>query len=167
MKLNDLRDNLGARKDQKRVGRGIGSGKGKTSKRGGKGQTARSGKGVRPGFEGGQSPIYRRIPMRGFNNIFMKEFTVVNVGDLQAMVDAGRLDASQTVTMDTIRATGMTKKAATNGLKILGTGDLTVKLTIDAAAASASAIEKIKKAGGKITFPEAKKALVKGEKKAK
>lgn len=156
MKLNQLSDNLGARKSKMRVGRGIGSGKGKTAGRGHKGQLSRSGGKVRIGFEGGQNPLYQRLPMRGFSNAnFRKSYCEVNVGDLQAMVDAGRLDAKKPITIEVIQSTGMTKKAK-DGLKILGTGELKTALTIEAVGASQSAIAKIEKAGGKIAIAEVK-----------
>lgn len=152
MKLNQLRDNPGATKTKIRVGRGIGSGKGKTSGRGVKGQKARKSGNVRAGFEGGQNPLYRRLPMRGFNNVnFTTTYTVVNIGLLQKMVDEGKLDASKPVTIESIIATGLTKKAH-DGLKVLGTGELKAKLTITAAAASGSAVEKVKKAGGSLNL---------------
>ena len=154
MKLNQLSDNIGAVKDSKRVGRGIGSGKGKTSGRGVKGQKARSGGNVMPGFEGGQNPLYKRLPMRGFNNAnFTKEYTIVNVGQLQQMIDDKRLSATKEINIEAIIAAGVTKKAK-SGLKILATGELSSKVKINAAAASAAAVEKIKKAGGTITLPE-------------
>lgn len=156
MKLNQLSDNPGANKAKIRVGRGIGSGKGKTSGRGVKGQKARKSGNVRAGFEGGQNPLYRRLPMRGFNNAnFTSTYATVNVGTLQKMVEDGRLDASKPVTIDSIIASGLTKKPY-DGLKILGNGDLTTKLTITASASSASAIEKVKKAGGSLTILEKK-----------
>ncbi len=159
MKLNQLRDNPGANKAKTRVGRGIGSGKGKTSGRGVKGQKARKSGNVRAGFEGGQNPLYRRLPMRGFNNTnFTKTFAEVNVSTLQRMIEDGRLDASKPVTIDTIIASGLTKKPY-DGLKILGNGELTTKLTITAAAASASAIEKVKKAGGSLSIIEVKEHI--------
>lgn len=156
MKLNQISDNQGANKSKTRVGRGIGSGKGKTSGRGVKGQKARKSGNVRAGFEGGQNPLYRRLPMRGFNNTnFTTTYAEVNVSTLQKMIDDGRLKAGAEVTIDTIIASGLTKKAY-DGLKVLGNGDLTAKLTIVAAAASASAIEKVKKAGGSLTLIEKK-----------
>lgn len=169
MKLNQLRDNPGANKDKIRVGRGIGSGKGKTSGRGVKGQKARKSGNVRAGFEGGQNPLYRRLPMRGFNNAnFTTTYATVNVSTLQKMVDDGRLDASKPVTVEAIIASGLTKKAY-DGLKVLGSGELKAKLTITAAAASASAVEKVKKAGGSLTITEKKvhagKYLPKAERK--
>ena len=158
MKLNQLSDNPGATKDRMRVGRGIGSGKGKTSGRGVKGQKARSGGNIMPGFEGGQNPLYKRLPMRGFNNSnFRTEYTIVNVGQLQQMIDDKRLSATKEINIDAIIAAGVTKKAKA-GLKILATGELKSKVTINAAAASAAAVEKIKKAGGSITLPESSTA---------
>ncbi|PIZ30857.1 MAG: 50S ribosomal protein L15 [Alphaproteobacteria bacterium CG_4_10_14_0_8_um_filter_53_9] len=150
MKLNQLADNQGAHKSATRVGRGIGSSKGKTSGRGVKGQKARKSGNVRAGFEGGQNPLYRRLPMRGFNNSnFTKTYAVVNVSTLQAMIEDGRLDAKNPITIESIIASGLTKKPY-DGLKILGNGEVSTKLTITAAAASKSAIEKIEKAGGKL-----------------
>lgn len=151
MKLNELKDNAGARQTGKRAGRGVGSGKGKTAGRGYKGQKSRSGGGVMPGFEGGQFPLYKRIPMRGFKNLFGKDYTIINVGGLQQLVDNGKLDASQTVTADVLKKAGYTKKIAKDGLKVLGNGDISAALTIEAAAATKSAQEKIKKAGGSLT----------------
>jgi large subunit ribosomal protein L15 len=152
MKLNQLSDNPGAHQAGTRKGRGIGSTKGKTSGRGVKGQGARKSGNVRPGFEGGQNPLYRRLPMRGFNNSnFRVEYTVVNVGTLQEMAADGRLDAAKPITIDTIIAAGLTKKPQA-GLKILGDGEIKVKLSITAAHASQSAVEKIAKAGGTLTL---------------
>lgn len=156
MKLNQLRDNQGANKTKIRVGRGIGSGKGKTSGRGVKGQRARKSGNARAGFEGGQNPLYRRLPMRGFNNAnFTTTYCTVNVGTLQKMVEDGRLDASKPVTIESIIATGLTKKPY-DGLKILGNGELSTKLTITASAASQSALDKVSKAGGKLSLIEKK-----------
>lgn len=148
--LNQLADNDGATQNTKRVGRGIGSGKGKTSGRGVKGQKARKSGGVRAGFEGGQNPLYKRLPMRGFNNFnFRTEYCEVNVGMLQKLVDLGKIDAAKPITIETVIASGLTKKAK-DGLKLLGNGELKTKLTIHAAHTSASAAEKVAKAGGKI-----------------
>lgn len=159
MKLNQLRDNPGANKSKIRVGRGIGSGKGKTSGRGVKGQKARKSGNVRAGFEGGQNPLYRRLPMRGFNNTnFTTTYATVNVSTLQRMVDDGRLDASKPVTIDSIIASGLTKKPY-DGLKILGNGELTTKLTITASACTGSAAEKVKAAGGSLTILEKKENI--------
>lgn len=156
MKLNEIRDNQGARQSIMRVGRGHSSGKGKTSGRGHKGLGARSGGKTFVGFEGGQNPLYRRLPMRGFNNYnFRTVYTTINVGDLQKLVDEGKLNASETITIKTLQSIGFTKKTH-DGLKVLGNGDVSAKLTIDAAHASKSAIEKIAKAGGKVSVTEAK-----------
>ena len=142
MKLHELKASAGARKAVTRKGRGAGSGNGKTAGFGHKGQKARSGGGVRPGFEGGQMPLQRRIPKRGFNNIFAKQFAIVNVSDLE------RFDNDTVVTEELLVQTGLVKKAL-DGVKILGNGDLSKKLTVNATAFSASAKEKIEKAGGK------------------
>lgn len=142
MKLYELSPAAGSVKDVKRIGRGHGSGNGKTAGKGHKGQNARSGGGVRPGFEGGQMPMTRRIPKRGFNNIFATKYSVVNVSDLDQFVDGTVVDA------DLLKASGLIKKT-NDGVKILGNGELTKNLTVKAAAFSASAREKIEKAGGK------------------
>ena len=142
MKLNELSPAAGSTHKGYRVGRGAGSGNGKTAGKGHKGQNARSGGGVRPGFEGGQMPMTRRIPKRGFNNIFATKYSVVNVSDLDQFVDGTVVDA------DLLKASGLIKKT-NDGVKILGNGELTKNLTVKAAAFSASAKEKIEKAGGK------------------
>lgn len=148
MKLNELRDAEGATHSRKRVGRGIGSGKGKTAGRGVKGQKSRSGVAIN-GFEGGQMPIYRRLPKRGFTNIFAKDFNVVSLGRLQVAVDAKKLDAGKTVDAEALKAAGVIRRVK-DGVRILADGDLSAKLTIEAAGASKSAIEKIEKAGGSV-----------------
>ncbi len=150
MKLNQLSDNPGARKAPKRVGRGIGSGLGKTSGRGHKGQKARSGVSIK-GFEGGQMPLHRRLPKRGFNNIFRKTFRVVNLGRLQEAVDAGRLDANKVVDAAAIVAAGMVKNPR-DGVRVLAKGELKAKLDITVAGASKAAIEAVEKAGGTVTI---------------
>ena len=150
MKLNDLRDNAGARAPRKRVGRGIGSGLGKTSGKGHKGQQARSGGGVRPGFEGGQMPLYRRMPKRGFKNPFRKEFAEVNVGTLQKAIDAGRLDASGVVDEAAMQAAGLFKQRH-DGVRLLAKGTLTAKLDVRVTGASKGAIAAIEQAGGRVT----------------
>ena len=142
MKLFELSPAAGSVKDVKRVGRGHGSGNGKTAGKGHKGQNARSGGGVRPGFEGGQMPMTRRIPKRGFNNIFATKYSTVNVSDLDKFVDGTVVDA------ELLAASGLVKNTA-NGVKILGNGERTKNLTVKASAFSASAKEKIEKAGGK------------------
>ncbi len=142
MKLHELSPNAGSTKESKRIGRGHGSGQGKTAGKGHKGQNARSGGGVRPGFEGGQTALARRIPKRGFNNIFATEYAVVNVADLDRFVDGTVVDTELLI------ASGLIKKEL-DGVKVLGNGELTKNLTVKAAAFSASAKEKIEKAGGK------------------
>ncbi|MDO6965869.1 50S ribosomal protein L15 [Rhizobium alvei] len=148
MKLNEIKDNEGALKSHKRVGRGIGSGSGKTGGRGVKGQKARSGVAIN-GFEGGQMPIYRRLPKRGFNNIFASDFVVVSLGRIQAAVDAKKLDASATVDGAALKAAGVIRRVK-DGVRILADGELTAKLTFEVAGASKAAIEKIEKAGGSL-----------------
>jgi large subunit ribosomal protein L15 len=149
MQLNDLRDNQGATKGRKRVGRGTGSGLGKTSGKGHKGQKARRGVAIN-GFEGGQMPLYRRLPKRGFNNYnFTKNYDVVNLGRLQAAIDAGKVDASKAIDTDALRAAGLAGKAK-DGVRILAKGELTAKVELHVAGASKSAAEAIEKAGGKL-----------------
>ena len=151
MKLNEIKDNEGASKDRIRVGRGIGSGKGKTGGRGVKGQKARSGVAIN-GFEGGQMPIYRRLPKRGFNNIFASEFTTVSVGRIQAAIDAKKLDPKETIDAAALKAAGVIRRLK-DGVRILSDGELTAKVTIEVAGASKAAVEKIEKAGGSIKLP--------------
>lgn len=156
MKLNDLRENPGATKARKRVGRGIGSGSGKTGGRGVKGQKSRSGVSIN-GFEGGQMPIYRRLPKRGFTNIFAKKFNVVSVGRIQQAIDAGKLDAKASVTSEALIAAGVVRRAL-DGFRVVSDGEISAKLVIEAAGASKVAIEKIEKAGGSVKLPEAASA---------
>src|SRR5882724_4760087 len=130
MKLNEIRDNPGARRGKKRLGRGIGSGLGKTSGRGVKGQKARTGVAIK-GFEGGQMPLFRRLPKRGFTSIGRKKFVPVNIGRLQAAVEAGRIDAKKTVTIDVLVEAGIVRHAY-NGMRLLADGELKTKLTIEA-----------------------------------
>ncbi|MBU2483757.1 MAG: 50S ribosomal protein L15 [Alphaproteobacteria bacterium] len=148
MKLNEITDNEGATKNRKRVGRGIGSGSGKTGGRGVKGQKSRSGVAIN-GFEGGQMPIYRRLPKRGFTNIFSTDFNVVSVGRIQAAVDAGKLDGKATVDAAALKAAGVIRRLK-DGVRILADGDVKAKLTLEVAGASRTAIEKVEKAGGSI-----------------
>jgi large subunit ribosomal protein L15 len=148
MKLNQLSDNPGARKNRIRVGRGIGSGKGKTGGRGGKGQTARTGVAIK-GFEGGQMPLHRRLPKRGFNNIFRREHAVVNLGGLQRAIEAGRLDPKATIGRDALKAAGLVNRIGA-GVKLLAKGELKQPLTIEVDRASKSAIEAVEKAGGTV-----------------
>ncbi|MGN0675552.1 MAG: 50S ribosomal protein L15 [Oscillospiraceae bacterium] len=142
MKIHELSPAAGSNKDVKRIGRGHGSGNGKTAGKGHKGQNARSGGGVRPGFEGGQMPLARRIPKRGFNNIFAEKMTVINVSDLAKFKEGTVVDT------ELLKAAGIIKNAD-NGVKVLGNGEINVNITVKAAAFSASAKEKIEKAGGK------------------
>ena len=149
MKLTDIRDNEGATKARMRVGRGIGSGKGKTGGRGGKGQTARSGVAIK-GFEGGQMPLHRRLPKRGFNKPFRKDYCEVSLRRLQQAIDAGKLDAKGTIDVDTLVAAGVLRRAR-DGVRVLGTGELKAKVTLSVAGATKSAIAAIEKAGGSVT----------------
>ncbi|MCD1636838.1 50S ribosomal protein L15 [Martelella mediterranea] len=149
MKLNEIKDREGATHSKKRLGRGIGSGSGKTGGRGVKGQKSRSGVAIN-GFEGGQMPIYRRLPKRGFVNIFSKDFAEVSLGRLQAAVDAKKLDAKKTVTAEVLKEAGVIRRVK-DGVRVLSDGELKAKLTLEVAGASKAAIEKIEKAGGSIT----------------
>ena len=142
MKLHELSPAPGSAKPAWRKGRGHGSGNGKTAGKGHKGQNARSGGGVRPGFEGGQLPLYRKLPKRGFNNVFSKEYAIVNVEDLNKFEDGATVD------MAVLLESGMIRKEL-DGLKVLGNGEVTKKLTVKAAIFSASAKAKIEAAGGK------------------
>lgn len=144
MKLHELKPAKGARTGERRLGRGIGSGLGKTSGKGNKGQWARSGGGVRIGFEGGQMPLARRVPKRGFDNIWKKQYTVINLGDLEQLEDG------TVVTLEYLLAEGLVSKAQPNGLKVLGNGTLTKKLTVKANKFSKSAEAKIKELGGEV-----------------
>ena len=148
MKLNEIKDNEGSSKDRKRVGRGIGSGKGKTGGRGVKGQKACSGVAIN-GFEGGQMPIYRRLPKRGFNNIFASDFVIVSLDRVQKAIDAGKLDAKATVDAAALKAAGVIRREK-DGVRILADGELKAKVTFEVAGASKPAVEKIEKAGGSI-----------------
>jgi large subunit ribosomal protein L15 len=155
MKLNEIRDNRGATQARKRLGRGIGSGLGKTSGRGGKGQTARSGVSLN-GFEGGQTPIYRRLPKRGFNNVFAREFNEINLDMLQAAIDAKRVGTDQPITVARLVESGILRRAF-DGMRLLGGGKdkFNAKVTIEVAGASKSAIEAVEKAGGKVVVLQA------------
>ena len=148
MKLNDLRDNEGARKERIRVGRGIGSSKGKTGGRGVKGQTSRTGVAIN-GFEGGQMPIYRRLPKRGFTNIFRLDYSEVNLDRLQKAVDAGKLDAKATINGEALVKAGVLSTVK-DGVRLLGRGSLTAKLTLEVAGATESAKAAVEKAGGSV-----------------
>ena len=159
MKLNEIRDNAGARKNRMRVGRGIGSGKGKTSGRGVKGQTSRTGVAIK-GFEGGQMPLHRRLPKRGFTNIFVKDYSVANLGKVQQAIESGKLDASQPITGDILVAAGVAQNSR-DGVRLLGKGALTTKASFVVAGASASAIAAVEALGGTVTVtvpPKAEKS---------
>jgi large subunit ribosomal protein L15 len=148
MKLNDVNDNPGSSQARTRVGRGIGSGKGKQAGRGGKGQTARSGVRIK-GFEGGQMPLHRRLPKRGFTNPSASDINEVNVGRIQAAIDSGKLNAANVVTIETLVAAGVCARAR-DGVKILGKGEITAKLSFEVLGASKSAVAAIEKAGGAV-----------------
>ena len=163
MKLNDIRDNEGARHRKMRVGRGIGSGKGKTSGRGQKGQKSREGVSIN-GFEGGQMPLHMRIPKRGFNNIFAKDFAEVNLGQIQKLVDEKKLDAAALIDHAALKAAGVAR-GGKDGVRVLAKGALTAKLSFKVAGVSASAKDAIEKAGGSVevieVVPAAEKAAAK------
>lgn len=155
MKLNEIRDNDGARPKFKRIGRGIGSGKGKTSGRGVKGQKARTGVSLN-GFEGGQLPLYRRTPKRGFVNVFRKDYAVLNLATLEAALADGRLEAGATITEDTLRQAGIVRAAKRfAGVRLLAKGEITRAVTIAVSGASAAAIAAVEAAGGKVELPAA------------
>ncbi|MFC3629990.1 50S ribosomal protein L15 [Paracoccus angustae] len=151
MKLHEIRDNEGANRKKKRVARGPGSGKGKTAGRGIKGQSSRSGVALN-GYEGGQMPLYRRLPKRGFTAPNAKSFAVINLGQLQSFIDAGKIDASAEVTEDALVASGLVRRKL-DGVRLLGKGELTSAVTIRVTGASKSAVEAVEKAGGKVTLP--------------
>jgi large subunit ribosomal protein L15 len=153
MKLHELRDNPGATKKAKRIGRGPGSGKGKTAGRGIKGQKSRSGVAIN-GYEGGQMPLYQRLPKRGFNKPNRKAFAVVNLGLIQKFVDEGKIDASAAITEDTLVASGLVRRKL-DGVRVLAKGDVTAKLNIAVTGASKSAVEAVEKAGGSLTVAAA------------
>jgi len=152
MRLNELRDNPGARAPRKRIGRGIGSGTGKTAGKGHKGQRARAGTGGKLGFEGGQMPLYRRMPKRGFKNPFRKEFAVVNLGLLQKAADAGRIDPSAALDEAALAAAGLVGRRGNQGVRLLGRGELTAPLRLTVSGASRSAVAAVEKAGGSVTL---------------
>jgi len=164
MKLNELSDNPGAHKARTRVGRGIGSGRGKTSGRGHKGQKARRGVAIK-GFEGGQMPIHRRLPKRGFTNIFRREYVEVNLQRLQAAIEAGRLDAGKAVDAEAMRVAGLFKNAR-DGVRLLAKGELTSKIDITVTGASKAAIEAVEKAGGSVTITAPSKPAAEGDEAA-
>ncbi|MBI1210088.1 MAG: 50S ribosomal protein L15 [Alphaproteobacteria bacterium] len=149
MKLNEIRDNEGAHHRFKRLGRGPGSGKGKTAGKGVKGQKARAGHHGMFGFEGGQMPLHMRMPKRGFNNIFARQYSIVNLGTLQKAVDAGKIASGATVTAQSLVDAGIVRPAA-DGVRLLGKGELKAHLNLEVTHASGSAIEAVKKAGGQV-----------------
>ena len=154
MKLNEIRDNEGDRKGRVRVGRGIGSGLGKTAGRGQKGQKSRSGVSIK-GFEGGQMPLHMRLPKRGFNNIFAKDYAEVNLGSVQKAIDAKKLDAKGTLDHDALKAAGLAR-GGKDGVRLLGKGELTTKVSFKVAGASKGAVAAVEKAGGKVELIERK-----------
>jgi large subunit ribosomal protein L15 len=149
MRLNELKDKPGATKNRMRVGRGIGSGKGKTAGRGVKGQKSRTGVAIK-GFEGGQNPIHMRLPKRGFKNPFRLDYAEVNLGAVQAAVDAGKLDTGATLDAAALKAAGLIRRAR-DGVRLLGDGDFKAKLNFEVAGASAPAIRAVEAAGGSVS----------------
>lgn len=154
MKLNDIRDNPGARKTRIRVGRGIGSGKGKTGGRGQKGQKSRSGVAIK-GFEGGQMPLHMRLPKRGFNNPFGKDYAEVNLGQVQKLIDAGKLDAKNLIDHEALQAAGVAR-GGKDGVRLLAKGELTTKASFKVAGASKGAVAMVEAAGGSVEVIVAK-----------
>lgn len=154
MKLNELRTVDGANKARKRVGRGIGSGTGKTAGRGVKGQKSRSGVTIN-GFEGGQMPLYRRLPKRGFRNLFAKKYNVVTLRRVQAAIDAGKLDVKETVNADALLKAGVIRRIKSDGVRVIGGGELKAKVNFDIASASKPAAALVEQAGGSVKLPEA------------
>jgi large subunit ribosomal protein L15 len=150
MKLHELHDNPGASKKKKRVARGPGSGKGKTAGRGIKGQGSRSGVAL-GGYEGGQMPLYRRLPKRGFNKPNRKEFAVVNLGLIEKFIAAGKLDASAEITEDALIAAGVTRRKR-DGIRVLAKGAITTRVNITVTGASAAAVQAVQAAGGTLTL---------------
>jgi large subunit ribosomal protein L15 len=164
MNLNELKPQEGSTKDRTRVGRGIGSGKGKTAGRGVKGQKSRQGVALN-GFEGGQTPLHMRLPKIGFTNIFRKNYTELSLGHLQAMIDAKRIDTKNAVTEDDLVAAKVVRRK-NDGVKLLSNGELKTKVDLQLTKATASAIKAVEKAGGSVTTAAPKAPLVKGQKKA-
>ena len=161
MKLNEIRDNEGATKNRMRVGRGIGSGKGKTAGRGVKGQKARTGVAIK-GFEGGQMPLHRRLPKRGFNNLYSTDLNEVNLGRVQQAIDAGKLDGAATVTVEALVQAGIIARPR-DGVKLLGVGELTAKVAFEVTRASKSAVEAVEKAGGSVVVAYGAGVSVRGK----
>ncbi|MGB8276036.1 MAG: 50S ribosomal protein L15 [Alphaproteobacteria bacterium] len=156
MKLNKIGDNKGAHRRRKRLGRGIGSGKGKTSGHGQKGQRSRTGVAL-AGFEGGQMPLHRRMPKRGFHNLFRRNYQVINLGRLQAAIEAGKIDVKKPVTAATLVAAGILSRTW-DGVRLLAQGELTSKITIEVAGASKTAVAAVEKAGGTVVILKPKAA---------
>ncbi|MFD2239053.1 50S ribosomal protein L15 [Aureimonas populi] len=148
MKLNEIADREGATHSRKRLGRGIGSGSGKTGGRGVKGQKSRSGVAIN-GFEGGQMPLYRRLPKRGFVNIFAKKFNIVSLGRIQKAIDDGKLDAGGEIDIEALKAAGLVRRSR-DGVRLLADGEVTSKLSLSVDGASKAAVEKVEKAGGSV-----------------
>ncbi len=161
MKLNELRDNPGAAKKSKRVARGPGSGKGKTAGRGIKGQKSRSGVTI-GGYEGGQMPLYRRLPKRGFTKPNAKSFAVVNLGQLQTFVDAGKLDAKKEITEDMLVESGVVRRKL-DGVRVLAKGEIKAKLKLAVTGASKAAIAAVEKAGGSLSVTAQEPAAASAE----
>ncbi|MCP5382594.1 MAG: 50S ribosomal protein L15 [Kordiimonadaceae bacterium] len=151
MKLNELANKPGSTKPRKRVGRGIGSGTGKTGGRGVKGQKSRSGVAIK-GFEGGQMPLHMRLPKRGFNNINSKSFVPLNIGRLQEAIDAKKIDAKKPITVDVLKAAGLVNSVK-DGIRLLAKGEIKAKVNIEVSGASAAAIAAVEKAGGTVSVP--------------
>ena len=157
MGLNTLKPADRSKFKKKRVGRGPGSGLGKTSGRGHKGAQSRSGYSFKRGFEGGQMPLHRRVPKRGFTNIFRKRYVEVTLGRIEQAIEAGRLDAAATIDASALRAAGVIRRAK-DGIRVIGGGELTRAVTLDVAGASGPAIAAIEKAGGSIKVAKAAEA---------
>ena len=164
MKLNEISDNAGSRKARMRIGRGIGSGKGKTGGRGGKGQTARTGVRIK-GFEGGQMPLHRRLPKRGFNNIFAITLNEVNLGRVQEALDKGKLDAKDVVNAEALVRAGVVRRAK-HGVRLLGKGEIKTAVQFEVYGASRSAVEAVEKAGGSVKILAPQKPVEDGGDKA-
>ncbi len=158
MKLNEIRDNKGATHSKKILGRGIGSGLGKTSGKGHKGQKARGTGKVRLGFEGGQNPIYRRMPKRGFNNIFGKEYYIVNLQDISKLIEDGKIESSTVISYDNLKEKSIIK-GYYDGLKILGNGEISHPVVCKVSSITRSAEEMIKQKGGSVEIIVEKKFI--------
>lgn len=151
MKLNEIRDNKGAHLKSKRLGRGIGSGKGKTSGKGVKGQKAREGVALN-GFEGGQLPIYRRLPKRGFKNIFRTEYAPINIGSIDQAIESGKLDPNEAITEKALELAGLVRVGKLAGVRLLAKGEIKRVVRVTVSGASAAAIAAVEAAGGTVTM---------------